>query len=291
MGSDSAGSQALLGKVCLVTGATSGIGKITATALAAQGAQVVVVGRNGPKTQGVVRGIQSETGNDAVHFLLADFTDLQQVRELAAAFKEKHSQLDVLVNNVGAFFNTREETAYGVEMTFLVNYLAPFLLTNLLLDPLLNSAPARIVNLSSNAHKYGQIDFDDLNFKHSYSGMKAYSRSKLASLLFTYELSRRLAGRGVSVNAVHPGHVATDLWRTQFPIIGPVVKWFMGLFALSPEQGADNTIYLASSPEVEGISGKYFVKREPAQSSAASYDKEVAQRLWELSENITSLTR
>lgn len=275
------------GKLCLVTGATSGIGKVTATALAARGAQVVLVGRNPQKTGRVAEEIRAQTGNDAIHFLLADFSDLEQVRVLAAAFKERFSRLDVLVNNAGSFFNVRHSTPYGVEKTFLVNHLAPFLLTNLLLDTLKTSAPARIVNVSSDAHPYDNMDFDDLGFHRGYVGFKAYARSKLANVLFTYELARRLGESGVTVNALHPGHVATDIWKTDFSIFGPALKWVMGLFALTPEQGADNTIYLASSPEVAGVTGKYFIKREIAASSSISCDQAVAKRLWEFSEAVT----
>ena len=276
-------------KVCLVTGATSGIGKVTAKALAAQGAQVVVVGRNQQKAKDTLQQITTETGNDSVEFLLSDFSDLHQVRQLAVEFQQRYPRMDVLVNNAGAFFNTRRVTSYGVEKTFLVNHLAPFLLTNLLIDIIRISVPARIVNVSSEAHKYADMDLDDLEFKRGFSGMKAYGRSKLANIMFTYELARRLAGNGVTANALHPGHVATDMWRTNFPIIGPALKWVMSFFALSPEEGADNSIYLASSPEVDGVTGKYFVGREPAQSSAASYNEEVAQRLWETSAKITSI--
>jgi NAD(P)-dependent dehydrogenase (short-subunit alcohol dehydrogenase family) len=279
-------STSVAGKICLVTGATSGIGKVTATALAAQGAEVIIAGRNQQKAEETISRITSETANEAVQYLLADFSDLQQVRKMARAFKERYSRLDVLVNNAGSFFNTRRETPYGVEMTFLVNHLAPFLLTNLLLDMLQGSTPARIVTVSSDAHRYGTLDFDDLRFQRGYFGMRAYARSKLANVLFTYELTRRLDGRQVTVNALHPGHIATDMWRTNFSFIGPALKWVMGFFALTPEQGADNTIYLASSPDMEGITGKYFVKREVAQSSPLSYDEGVAQRLWEVSKNL-----
>lgn len=278
----------MLGKVCIVTGATAGIGKITATALAAQGAELIITGRNQQKTEATAQQIKSETGNESVQYLLSDFSDLQQVRDLVTAFKEQYSRLDVLVNNAGAFFNSRIETPYGVEMTFLVNHLTPFLLTNLLLDRLQASTPARIVNVSSDGHKQGTMKFDDLGFNQGYFGMKAYGRSKLANILFTYELARRLGDSAVTVNALHPGHVATDIWKTSFPMIGPALKWIIGLFALTPEQGADNSIYLASSPEVAGITGKYFVKREPVQSSPISYDEKVAQKLWEISENLIS---
>ncbi|MCO5243960.1 MAG: SDR family NAD(P)-dependent oxidoreductase, partial [Anaerolineae bacterium] len=246
MSQNQANKQSMRGKVCMVTGATSGIGQVTAAALAAQGAHVIVVGRNRAKAQQVVGEIRRQTGNDAVWYLLADFSDLQQVRELAAAFSAQYSQLDVLVNNAGTYFNTRHPAPGGVEMTFHVNHLAHFLLTNLLLDTLTASAPARIVNVTSRAHEYDNMDFDDLGFERSYFGMKAYARSKLANLLFTYELARRLAGSGVTVNAVHPGGVATDIWRTNFPVLGPAIKWVMSLFALTPEEGADTLIYLAS---------------------------------------------
>ena len=281
----------MVGKVCLVTGATSGIGKVTAAALATQGAEVIITGRNRQKTETTVRQIKTETGNEAIQYLLADFSDLEQVRDLASTFNERSSRLDVLVNNAGSFFNTRQSTSYGVEMTFLVNHLAPFLLTNLLLEIIQDCAPARIINVSSDAHKYGTLNFDDLGFKRGYAGMKAYARSKLANVLFTYEAVRRLGESGVTVNVLHPGHVATDIWRTNFSIIGPALKRIMGLFALTPEQGADNSIYLASSPEVEGVTGKYFVMREPAESSPVSYDQEIARKLWEISENLTSISQ
>ena len=283
--------QGMQGKVCLVTGATSGIGKVTATALAYQGAEVIIAGRNQQKAEDTLHQIKSETGNVTLQYLLADFSDLEQVRDLAAAFKERFSRLDILVNNAGAFFNTRRETPYGVEKTFLVNHLAPFLLTTLLLDTLQASAPARIVNVSSDGQKLATMELDDLDFKRGFSGMKAYGRSKLANIMFTYEIARRLAGGNVTVNALHPGHVATDIWRTNFSIFGPALKWVMILFSLSPQEGADNSIYLASSPEVEGVTGKYFVKREPAQSSPTSYDEGLAQRLWETSEKLTSINQ
>ena len=173
-------------------------------------------------------------------------------------------------------------------MTFLVNHLSPFLLTTLLLDTIIDSAPARIVNISSDSHRFGTMDFDDLGFTRGYIGIKAYARSKLANVMFTYELSRRLAGRGVTVNAVHPGHVATDIWKTNFGLIGPLLKRIMGLFALTPEEGADTPIYVASSPDLEGVTGSYFVRREAVESSPLSRDTETARRLWEVSERLTS---
>ncbi len=277
----------LNGKVCLVTGATSGIGEVTAKALAARGAQVILVGRNQLKADKTVQQIQSETGSNSVQYLLADFADLQQIHDLVSSFKSQYSRLDVLINNAGAYFNSRRQTAYGVEMTFLVNHLAPFLLTNLLLDMIKASPAARIINVSSDAHQYGSMDFADLEYKRRYFGMKAYARSKLANILFTYELARRLEGSAVTVNALHPGHIATDIWRTNFSLIGPLLKWIMGFFAITPEEGAKTSIYLASSPEVEGLTGQYYIKQEVVQSSPMSYDQNLACQLWRVSEQLS----
>ncbi len=279
----------LTGKIYLVTGATAGIGKVTASALAGQGAQLVVHGRNKAKTEETVQEIKASTGNQQVSYLLADFSDLDQVRTLAKNFQDRYQHLHLLVNNAGGFFNKRTPTPYGVELTFLVNHLAPFLLTNLLLDTLKNSAPSRIINVSSEAHRQDQMDFENLDFKKGYFGIKAYARSKLANILFTYQLARRLVGTGVTVNALHPGHIATDIWKTNFGLIGHALKRIMGLFSLTPEEGAENSIFLAASPTLEGVNGKYFIKNEPAQSSPVSYDEETARRLWDVSADLTSL--
>ena len=273
-------------KFIMITGATSGIGQAAAQALAAQGHEILIVGRNPAKTEGVAKQIREQTGNQAVHFLLADFSDLEQIRHLAEQVKTQFPNLDVLVNNAGAYFNRRQRMSGGVEKTFFVNHLAPFLLTNLLLDHL--QSPARIINVASDAHQYGQLDLNDLNFEKSYFGFAAYARSKLANILFTYELARRLEGSGVTVNALHPGGVATNIFSTDFSIFGPLIKGIVSLFTLTPEQGADNTIYLASSPDVEGVTDKYFVKRAAVPSSPTSYYKDLAKRLWEVSEKLTS---
>lgn len=275
-------------KICLVTGATSGIGLVTATRLAGLGATVVAVGRDQVRLHATVQQIKTETGNEAIHSLRADFADLSQVRDLTILFKQQYLRLDILVNNAGAFFNRRRVTPYGVEMTFLVNHLAPFLLTNLLLDTMKKSASARIINVSSDAHQYGKIDLNDLTFKHFYFGMLAYARSKLANVLFTYELARRLDGKNITVNALHPGHIATDIWRKDFGAFGPALKWFMKQIALTPEQGADNSVYLSVSPRVEGVNGKYFVGREARSSSVLSYDKELAGNLWDYSKRVVT---
>jgi NAD(P)-dependent dehydrogenase (short-subunit alcohol dehydrogenase family) len=281
----------LEGKVCLITGATSGIGLVTAAALAGLGARVALTGRRPSRLQAALSHIRTQHPQAKLHAFQADFADLSQVERLASDILEKFERLDVLVNNAGAYYNRRHPTPYGeMERTLVVNHLAPFLLTQRLLERLQASAPARIVNVASGAHIYATLDFDDLGFRRGYFGMRAYARSKLANILFTYELARRLQGSGVTVNAVHPGQVATDIWRTNFPVVGPLIKGFVRLTGLTPEQGADTVIYLAASPEVEGVSGKYFVRRKPVRSSLLSYDEDAARRLWQVSEALCCLT-
>jgi NAD(P)-dependent dehydrogenase (short-subunit alcohol dehydrogenase family) len=275
-------------KICIVTGATSGIGLVTVRALAQQGATVIAVARDPDKGAAAVARIRQETGNRGVEMLLADLSAQDQVRRMAREFQRRHSRLDVLVNNAGAFFWRRRLSADGIEMTFAVNYLSAFLLTNLLLDTFRASAPARIVNVSSRSHRSAHIDFDDLEGRHQYRGMAAYGRSKLALLLFTYELARRLEGTQVTVNALHPGFVATHIGQNNrwlVKLASPLLK----LIARSPEEGAQTSIYLATSPEVEGVSGQYFVDAKPVPSAPASYDEAAARRLWEISAAMTGL--
>ncbi len=276
------------GKICLVTGATSGIGKVTARALAARGATVIVVGRNPDKSAATVAQIRQQTGNSAVEFMLADLSSLQQVRQLAEEFKKRYQHLHVLVNNAGAIYFSRQETVDGFELTFALNHLNYFLLTNLLLDTLKASAPSRIVNVSSAVHASGTINFDDLQARNKYSGMSIYGQSKLANVLFTYELARRLAGTGVTANAVHPGMVATN-FAANNGLLGRLARPVMNLMSISEEEGADTIIYLATSPEVEGVTGKYFVKRRAVPSSQESYDEAEARRLWQVSEELVGL--
>ena len=274
-------------KLILITGATAGIGETAAQALAVQGHELIIVGRNPQKTTGVVEHIRAQTGNNDIHGLLADFSDLQQIRQLAEQVKTKFSKLDVLINNAGTYFGKREKTKYDAEKTFVVNHLAPFLLTNLLLDHLQDHA--RIINVSSNAHYSGILDLNDLNLSKFYFGLTAYQRSKLANVLFTYELARRLAGTTITVNALHPGLIATDIFRRNYGILGPLIKWIISRYAITLEAGADNTVFLAASAEVEGVTGKYFVKRNAVTSAPLSYDQDLAKRLWEVSEKLTGI--
>jgi NAD(P)-dependent dehydrogenase (short-subunit alcohol dehydrogenase family) len=278
------------GRTCMVTGATSGIGLATARVLAQGGATTVAVGRNREKGAAVVARIREETGNPAVEFMQADLSVQAEIRHLVKEFQSRCSRLDVLVNNAGGFFLRRQLSADGIEMTFALNYLSPFLLTNLLLDTLMTSTSARIVNVSSAVHKGARLSFEDLEGETKYSGIGAYGQSKLAGLLFTYELARRLEGTRITVNAVHPGFVATNIGMSNvwmIKLVAPLIR----LVALSPEEGAQTSIYLASSPEVAGVTGKYFAKKESIDSSPASYDEAAAKRLWEISVEMTGLAR
>jgi NAD(P)-dependent dehydrogenase (short-subunit alcohol dehydrogenase family) len=275
-------------KLILITGATAGIGETAAQALAAQGHELIIVGRNPQKTAGVVKHVITQTGSNSVHGLLADFSDLQQIRQLAEQVKTKFPKLDVLINNAGTYFGKREKTKYGAEKTFVVNHLAPFLLTSLLLDHL--QEHARIINISSNAHYSGKLDLNDLNLSKFYFGLTAYQRSKLSNVLFTYELARHLTSTNITVNALHPGLIATDIFRRNYGILGPLIKWVISRYAITPEEGADNMIFLATSADVEGVTGKYFVKHNAITSAPLSYDENLAKRLWEVSEKLTAIS-
>lgn len=280
----------LTGKTILLTGGTNGIGKVAALELAKQGAEIVLVGRNPEKTDQIVQRIKTESGNPHIDYLVADLSSMQQVRELGQKFLQKYPHLHVLVNNAGAIFANRTLTVDGYERTFALNHLAFFLLTNLLLDRIIASAPARIVNVSSDAHEGATMDFDDLQNQHhyGYGGYRSYGQSKLANLLFTYELARRLAGARVTVNAVHPGSVATGFGENNRGAMRVGMRIFHQ-FSLTPEQGADTLVYLASSPEVEGITGKYWTKCRAVKSSPVSYDEADQKRLWSISAQLTGL--
>jgi retinol dehydrogenase-12 len=277
------------GRVSLVTGATSGIGKAAAEGLAKLGATVVVVGRNDEKCATTVEQIRWTTGSSSIEYLLADLSSQSEVRRLAQEFEAKYSSPDVLINNAGTIMLSRRYSVDDIEMTFALNHLAYFLLTNLLTDRLMVSPAARVVNVSSVAHKGAQIDFDDLQGRRRYNGLRAYGRSKLANLLFTYELARRLKGTSVTANALHPGLVATNLLANNGRI-GALLKVLLGLRGTSPQKGARTVVYLASSPDVMGMTGQHYVGQKAVQSSRASYDTAAARRLWEASAELTTLS-
>ena len=276
------------GKICVVTGATSGIGLVTAQALARQGATLIVVARHGERGAATVRRIQQETGNSAVELMVADLSAQAQVRRLASEIQQRFVRLDVLVNNAGALFSRRQLSVDGLEMTLALNHLAYFLLTNLLIPPMQAAGSARIVNVSSEAHRRARLDFAELQGQHRYSGWRAYARSKLANILFTYELARRLEGTGIVANALHPGFVATNFGRNTRSIVSALMR-ILQLAAISPEEGAETIIYLASSSEIKGVTGEYFVKQKAARSSQVSYDRTAAERLWQVSAELTGM--
>ena len=275
----------LQGKIILVTGATNGIGLEAAKALAAQGATIIGVGRNPQKCADAAAQIKAAAGNSAVEFLVGDLSRQSEVRRVAAEFKQKYARLDVLLNNAGAYFANRETNADGQEMTWALNHLNYFVLTNELLDVLKASAPARIVNVSSDAHRMIKgLRLDDPEFKQSYSGWVAYGHSKLANVMFTYELARRLDGSGVTANVLHPGFVATGFGLNNGGLLNFGMRVIQKIGAKRPEQGAQTSVYLASAPEVANINGQYFADSQATKSNEASYDVTAQQRLWALSE-------
>ena len=276
------------GKICLVTGGTNGIGKATAQSLAQLGATVIIVGRDAQKTSQVVEEIRSTSGNPRVGSMLADLSSEQEVRRLADEFKSKYAHLHVLLNNAGGFFMQRQLSVDGIETTFALNHLASFLLTNLLLDTLKASAPARIINVSSGAHISGQIEFDNLQGERDY-GPKVYNNSKLANILFTTELARRLEGTGVTVNALHPGFVATGFAKNNGKVIAALVSIITPLVARSPAKGAETSIFLASSPSVDGITGKYFYDSQAIPAAPQATDMVVSKKLWDVSAEMVHL--
>jgi retinol dehydrogenase 12 len=277
----------LSGKTVLITGFTQGIGKETALGLAKKGASLVLVARDAARAEAAANEVRA-AGGGAVEVMLADLSSQASVRKLAADFLARHDRLDVLLNNAGGINTSRKVTGDGLEMTFAVNHLAYFLLTNLLLDVLRASGDARIVNVASEAHKQGRIHFDDLQLEKGYGGFKAYGQSKLANILFTRELARRLAGTKVTANSLHPGVVRTGFGRGDGGLLAWGVK-IAGAFFLSPEQGAATSIYLASSPEVAGVTGKYFAKSREKSPSRRAQDDDTAHKLWDASTKLTGL--
>ncbi len=283
------------GKTCLITGSTSGIGKELALGLARMNANVVLVGRSRVKCEETVQEIirraeGSDVSRNQISYLVADLSSQASVRQLASEFIATRQRLDVLLNNAGVFLARHAVTVDGIESTLAVNHLAPFLLTNLLHEKIKQSKPSRIITTSSVAHKGAHVDFDDIQFKRKhYNGIRAYGQSKLANILFTKELARRLAGSGVTANCFHPGGVRTNLagenpwyYRLIWTIISP--------FLISPEKGADTGLYLASSPSLEAVTGKYFVKRSEVSPSFEANDQKAARKLWKVSEELTNLS-
>jgi NAD(P)-dependent dehydrogenase (short-subunit alcohol dehydrogenase family) len=288
-------ARPLAGKSCVVTGGTGGIGFVAAQHLATDGAAVIIVGRDAERGASAAAAIRQAASNPAVEYIPADLSDQGNLRRLAQRISEREPRLDVLVNNAGGLFGRRRLSVDGIEMTFALNHLNYFLLSHLLL-PLLErsaqerSAPARIVTVASQAHKGVTLDFDDLQGEENYNRWHAYKRSKLANIMFTYELARRIDGRGVTVNALHPGFVATGIGARHGFIPGAL--WWIGKqWAISPEEGARTLVHLAASPEVEGVNGQYFIDCQPRRSSSASYDSDAASRLWDVSLNLTGLNR
>ena len=278
----------MAGRTVLVTGGSGGIGKATALGLAAMGAHLAITGRDGGRTEEAAREIRAAGGGQVTAFV-ADLSSQAEVRRLAGEVMESFSRIDVLVNNVGGFWNTRHVTADGLERTFALNHLAPFLLTSLLLGRLKRSAPARVVTVASNAHASGRLDFDDLQGERSYSGARAYSQSKLANVVFTYELARRLQGTAVTANALHPGVVRTS-FGAEDPSGGQrLLVPFMRPFMKAPAQGAATSIHLASAPALEQVTGRYFAASKPRRSAPRSYDQAAAARLWQVSADLTGL--
>ncbi len=273
-------------KICLITGANSGIGKAAASGLAELGATVILVSRNHVRGERTLSEISKKTGSDKLQLLVADLSSSVSIRALSGEVKKRFGRIDVLINNAGAYFSKRHETIDGIEATFAVNYLSRFLLTDLLLDRLLQSKQGRVINVSDEQHRKGYINFEDINLKKNYLPVRAVRQAALADILFVYKLSSELKNTNITVNSVHPGFVSTNIIyndpdsslprRTVHKLIAP--------FLSSPEKGAETVLYLASSPEVNRVSGKYFISKKCVQTSPASYETETAERLWETSE-------
>jgi len=279
----------MAGKTVLITGATSGIGRATALGLARMGAHLAITGRDRGRTEDAAREIRAAGGGE-VDVLVADLSSQSEVRRLAEEVLHSLSRIDVLINNVGGYWDTRHVTVDGLERTFALNHLAPFLLTNLLLDKLKQSAPARVVTVSSNAHAAGRIDFGDLQGERSYSGARAYSQSKLANILFSYELARRLPATSVTANALHPGLVNTSFGAEDPAGVQKLLVPLLRPFMKSPARGAATSIHLASAADLERVTGRYFANSKPTRSSKPSYDEAAAARLWQVSGDLVDLT-
>lgn len=282
-------AKSMSNKICVVTGATSGIGKETAMALVLKGSFVIIVGRDVKKCKATVNKIKLLTGSVLIDYLCYDLSDLKQVRNLAKVLKQNYDHIDVLVNNAGGYFIKRYESVDGYEMNLALNYLSPFLLVSLLMDLLEKSDRGRIINVSSGAHVQGKIQFDDLQSKRQFNGFKSYAQSKLALILFTYELDRKLKNTNISVNAMDPGIVATNFGKNNGLLRFFLRRLIKGRNDISAAEGAETVIFMATSPEISNIRGGYFIKNKQVKSSEDSYDQELAKELWEVSENLINI--
>jgi NAD(P)-dependent dehydrogenase (short-subunit alcohol dehydrogenase family) len=279
----------MAGKVAVITGGTGGIGKATAIGIATMGARVGVTGRDLARAEQAAADIRAASGNPAVDAFAADMTSQAEVRRLAVAVLNAYPRLDVLINNVGGFWAHRHPTTDALERTFALNHLAPFLLTNLLLDRLKASAPSRVVTVSSGAQSMGRIDFNDLQGVRNYSGQRAYNQSKLANVMFTIELARRLDGTGVTATAVHPGVVRTNFGAEDQAWFFAVISRVARPLLKTPAQGAQTPIYLATSPDIEGVTGQFFANRKPKTANKVVYDTDITARLWQVSADLVGL--
>jgi len=276
-------------KVCIVTGSNSGIGKETTLALASMGATMVMVVRDMERGETARREISEKTGHSSTDLMLCDLSSQESIRRFADAFKGKYDKLHVLINNAGAEYDVRQVTVDGFERTLAVNYLAPFRLTHELLPLLKAGVPSRVINITSGLHKSGNVNFEDLQSEKDYDGMRAYANAKLMVLMFTYELARRLEGTGITVNVVHPGFAATNLGRNTGSLRSSLMFKVMRPFQTSARKAAETSIYLASSPDVEAVTGKYFRRKQEATSSPTSYDERMQKRLWDVTADLLGL--
>ncbi|MFX0075796.1 MAG: SDR family oxidoreductase [Candidatus Hermodarchaeota archaeon] len=279
----------LSNRTCIITGANSGIGKATTFALARMGASIVMLCRDKQKGENALKEIKDNTGNQSIELMIADLLDHDSIRLFAQNYKSTHDKLHILINNAGIMKKERETNNLGHETTFATNHLGHFLLTNLLLEMLQSSAPARIINVSSGSHKRGKLDFSNLMLEQKYGRFKAYNNSKLANIMFTYELARRLESSGVTVNVVHPGAARTNFGREFSERTRKFLKLFKR-FTITAEEGAKSSIFLASSPKVENVTGKYWFKCKQVKSSKYSYNTRIQKRLWDVSKDLTLIS-
>jgi NAD(P)-dependent dehydrogenase (short-subunit alcohol dehydrogenase family) len=283
------GELNLKDKVCIVTGSNSGIGKETALALAEMGASVVTVVRNKESGEKACSEIIEASGNNSIDLMICDLSSMESIRRFAAEFKDKYDRLDVLINNAGVVISKRQLTIDGFEQTLAVNYLAPFLLTHELLSVLKASAPSRVINLSSGLHKRAKLNLDDLQSESSYKSRNVYGSAKLMVVMHTYELARRLKDTGIAVNVVLPGFVATNLGRSSGSLSSRLMFGMMKPFQLSPKEGAETSVYVASSSDIEGVTGKCFEKKVETESAEISYDVDLQKQLWDATINLLGL--